>query len=443
MYRFIPYAGVKQQEYSQEPLNKYLYCHAGENNPQEVGNVAKGQGVRSDQHPVDNFFYWILAFARMTTQLFFRLVQSFPNEGNRLVVISLFAFALLLGAQTASAVDLLSPFKNLLGGDDSIVLWQEAGSFIKIVDQDWDRKHRKAPRNQHPAAVNPNEIAVVLASIESWDTEGVSNRQVPVFTPESIRQLAPQLTAALDRVDPDQDIVFAVTDNHDELSGLRSTAGRLFMHDGELNIIFGDVLSPARGYDDDTSYYAKPHRAGKRMESLSRSIRVASGPGMHYWEDNGSQRDDWLIIHIGQTVAAYRGTAVQAAAPARAAPAALAAPAPVNSNQMQRWQQREEMARARKQLESSQGGAAQVPVTATPAPVAPAAMPAPVAPRAAAPVVATMQSAPVYSQAPVQTSVQQDVRIEERLTRLKALHDKGLITKDEFDSKRQEILDQL
>ena len=28
-------------------------------------------------------------------------------------------------------------------------------------------------------------------------------------------------------------------------------------------------------------------------------------------------------------------------------------------------------------------------------------------------------------------------------TRLKALHDKGLITNDGFDSKRQEILDQL
>jgi len=27
--------------------------HAGENDPQEVGNVARGQEVRSDQHPVD------------------------------------------------------------------------------------------------------------------------------------------------------------------------------------------------------------------------------------------------------------------------------------------------------------------------------------------------------------------------------------------------------
>ena len=49
-----------------EPLIKYLYCHAGEYDPQDVGNVARGQEVRSDQHPVNNCFDWILASARMT-----------------------------------------------------------------------------------------------------------------------------------------------------------------------------------------------------------------------------------------------------------------------------------------------------------------------------------------------------------------------------------------
>jgi len=38
-----------------EPLIKYLHRHAGENDPQDVGNVARGQEVRSDQHPVNNY----------------------------------------------------------------------------------------------------------------------------------------------------------------------------------------------------------------------------------------------------------------------------------------------------------------------------------------------------------------------------------------------------
>ena len=67
-----------------EPLIKYLHRHAGKNDPQDVGNVARGQDcmdaggrakqgaraeeVRSDHHPVNNCFDWILACARMTTQ---------------------------------------------------------------------------------------------------------------------------------------------------------------------------------------------------------------------------------------------------------------------------------------------------------------------------------------------------------------------------------------
>ena len=32
-----------------------LIRHAGEYDPQDVGNVARGQEVRSDQHPVNNY----------------------------------------------------------------------------------------------------------------------------------------------------------------------------------------------------------------------------------------------------------------------------------------------------------------------------------------------------------------------------------------------------
>jgi len=60
-----------------EPLIKSLHRHAGENDPQDVGNVARGHGVRSDQHPVTYCFDWILACARMTTQRILRLNQRF------------------------------------------------------------------------------------------------------------------------------------------------------------------------------------------------------------------------------------------------------------------------------------------------------------------------------------------------------------------------------
>ena len=386
--------------------------------------------------------------------------RGYPKFGS-LLLGSLLAAAMLPGMRTAGAVDLLSPFKNLLGSDDSTIIWRDNGAFVKITKQDWDRKHTKAPRNQHPAQVNPNELALALAAIETWNTEGLSNRQIPVFSQHSIQQLLTPLAEALDRADPDQDVVFAITDEHDDLSGVRTTAGRMFIQNGELNIIFGDVLASG-GYDGDTSHYAKPHRAGKRMESLSRSTRVAAGPGMRLWETEFSSRDDWLIIHMGQTAAAYRGAPVQSIAPpvqmsstASVAPVASAAPAPVSGDQLQRWQQREEMARARKQLEPGQGAApaAVAPVATAPAPVvraapapvvraapAPVQAPAPVA-RTAPPVVAAPQ--PVYSAGLPTADSHNDKRVDERLTTLKSLYDRGLINKDEFDAKRREILDQL
>jgi hypothetical protein len=369
---------------------------------------------------------------------------------------------LLAGTHPVAAVDLLSPFKNLLGSDDSTIIWRDNGAFVKITEQDWDRKHTKAPRNQHPAQINPNELALALAAIETWDTEGLSNRQIHVFSQHSIQQLVTPLVEALNRADPDQDVVFAITDEHEELSGVRTTAGRMFMQDGELNIIFGDVLASG-GYDDDTSHYAKPHRAGKRMESLSRSTRVAAGPGMRLWETEFSSRDDWLIVHMGQTEAAYRGAPIQSISPpvqaqstARVAPAASVASAPVSGDQLQRWQQREEMARARKQMEATQGAAPAVVAPAAPAPApvattpAPAARPVPVPVRtpaptasAAPPIAAAVQTAPVYNSSLPTAESHNDKRVDERLTTLKSLHDRGLITKDEFDAKRREILDQL
>src|SRR3990172_934691 len=64
---------------AKEHLNKYFHRHAGAlENCFCVSSISALHGGQY-QHPVDNCFYWILAFARMTTQLSFRLVQNLPN----------------------------------------------------------------------------------------------------------------------------------------------------------------------------------------------------------------------------------------------------------------------------------------------------------------------------------------------------------------------------
>ncbi|TAJ92623.1 MAG: SHOCT domain-containing protein [Gammaproteobacteria bacterium] len=68
--------------------------------------------------------------------------------------------------------------------------------------------------------------------------------------------------------------------------------------------------------------------------------------------------------------------------------------------------------------------------------------PAPTA-SAAPPIATAVQTAPVYNSSLPTAESHNDKRVDERLTTLKSLHDRGLITKDEFDAKRREILDQL
>ena len=78
----------KVYKYVKKTLNKYFHHHAGAlENCSCVSSISAFPGGQR-QHPVDHCFDWILAgacsgmlisSARMTTRLFMRLVQSFPN----------------------------------------------------------------------------------------------------------------------------------------------------------------------------------------------------------------------------------------------------------------------------------------------------------------------------------------------------------------------------
>lgn len=308
--------------------------------------------------------------------------------------------------------DLLSGLSGgLFGGDDAIVVWEAPGQYVRIVKQDWARDHRKAPRNAHPApGLNAADLAIALASIRAADPE--SEQVVQLFSVEAVQALAPRLQEALQKAGPKQDVVFAVIDGRPDLgaSARRSTAGRLFVHDGRLNIIFGDALAQARDRDQGSaSQYAKPHRAGKRMEVLDSSIFVQTGPGIGYGGDDRQRRTDWVSLDVPAVVAAYRGPELGLA---ETVPAAVTPPAPAAAAQ------------------------SVPPAAARAAPAAPA------QPIMSRPVPATAGSTASSSVLQTDSSGKYQA-LEERLTALKAFHERGLITDEEYAAKRQEILDDL
>ena len=335
---------------------------------------------------------------------------------------------LFLSCQAAAAIDLLAPFKglkNLFSDDDEIVIWEDSGQFIKVVEQDFDRDHRAAKNNNHPAQIDPQQLAITLASLQGWlpesspDTSG----SVRLFTDEEISNLAPRIADSLGNIGPGQEIVFATTGYRAGTPGnpSRMTAGRLFMLDNRLNIIFGDILRPVEPGDlDNTSYYEQPHRAGKRMEALGRDIVVNNGVGISHHVPVERPRLDWVVIDISAVVAAYRGP--QPVAPVAALPARVDNMQNLTSEEKRRM--REELARMRAQ--SGQ--------------VAPAAVTAPAASQTTSGAM-TLQSAPAVPAAA--TSGTDTGSIQERLRILKDLYDQDLITEQDYDRKRSEILEQL
>jgi hypothetical protein len=316
---------------------------------------------------------------------------------------------LLLTATTAFAVDLLSPINRLFGGGDDQIVWQEQGQFVKIVDQDFVAGRRRPPRNAHPANVPAGELGAVLASLRVAGGTAL-------FTRAQAGALAAPLSDALSRATSKQDVVFAVANVHDKAGpDRRYTAARVFMAEGRLNFIFGDVMSPA-GRKSSTSHFAKPHRAGRRAEIVESRTSLSAGSGISHQSHYDRPRPDWIRVDVAAVVAAQGGP-VRVAAPAAAAAVPAQPSAAPADDSMQALQQRrqmlEEMARMRK--EQREAG----PATESPA---------------HQPAVSAAPEAPISAAADP---------VEQRLSRLRNLHDKKLITDQEYEAKRREILEDL
>lgn len=254
-----------------------------------------------------------------------------------------------------------------------------------------------ALKYDHPALLANEQVAKVLAAVEveefslfKWRSEGA------LLAAEDVAQLAPRLTEGLRRAGADQWVYFSVRNvpRSFTLGAVRFSDGIAFVKDGKLNLVFDNI-----GYVENVD--VKPSQLDPRDAATSATMRLVAKspdamgaapplvPGDRWL---GHERTNWLVFDLAK---------VAASAPVATPPVAQPAAPP----------------------------AAAVPA-ASPTVVAPTPPPAVVAPTPAAPAGASAASAP--------PPAPQDP--EERLRRLKDLRDKGLITPEEYEKKRQEIL---
>ena len=286
---------------------------------------------------------------------------------------------------------------ELAAGD---MLWESGiNLYIKLDNQG----KGAAKPNNHPVELDAGTIDSSLRLLRIWDDkfyeEGNAKR---VFSINQTRLLGKHIAAGLKRARPTEDIVFAIVAM--KKVGLGSNepkymGGRAFYVDDALNIIIGDydkkrdkAMEAAIGGSGLTElkYYITSGKRGKASKFNKNIIQV---DGISHVEVNSKTRKDWFAINLEKTkiVAANQKELKRRGSKEYEQEKLLKDEAAKLAKE--RREMRLEMARLRKEMGAKKDNT--------------------------------------------------EITIEERLNKLQALMDKELISKEEYDKRRTEILNEI
>lgn len=295
---------------------------------------------------------------------------------------------------------LLALFPNAILAADEDIIWSGSRNhYFKYVEQESSR----FGKNDHPAELNESEITKALKTLTFRDDTFLEGEVInSVFSASQIKLIAEQVSKGLKKAKPEQDIVFAIGGKSKKLLLLTERtfiAGRIFYKENKLNIIIGEydlvrndsvekLIDPS---DKGAIIYS--FNFGKRSKKSNQFKADITGiPGVEQKNVKGKLRPDWLVIDVELAANTYitnktkkeKGPITDADKELRRQSELLA---------KQRREMRAEMARLRKEVQNNSGGSG-----------------------------ASAKS------------------IEERIATLDQLLDKKLITQEEYDNKRKEIL---
>jgi hypothetical protein len=239
-----------------------------------------------------------------------------------------------------------------------------------------------APENQHPVKLNPEALRIALGQFKSLDSRG---KERALFEADELVEISEPIAQAFANAEPGDDVLLVSSARRDGfLAPPTAVTARLFIESGNLNFIAHD------------SNFEFVHivRSTSMSPNFLYGARGKASDVKLLGAGTGSRRSDWLTVSLTQ--------ATTVPTPPPPPPMVLAAPP-----------------------------AAVVTLPPAAAPAAPMVA-------GAAPSPALVPAAPIVK--PADPKVDE---IERRLTALKQLRDKGLITDDEYKQKRKDILQSL
>jgi hypothetical protein len=181
------------------------------------------------------------------------------------------------------------------------VVWAGDDEFVRLVAAE-----PGAAPNEHPARFAADDLSAALACV----TLRRDGNSLPLLARRDAARLAPHLARALAEAGPAQDVVFAA---HVRVPGGffgsqdLTLAARLFVADGRLQVIVGDLFRSAVAPEFYRSPVAErqidrrmhPHEAGTRARETPHANAVfALAPGIDMHATGGRSRADWLDLDV-------------------------------------------------------------------------------------------------------------------------------------------------
>ncbi len=286
-------------------------------------------------------------------------------------------------------------------GDDKDIIWKSGSNqYIKYEKQE----SNKFGANEHPVELDQKQIANALKALEYSEKKFLTGKVIKsVFTLSQMNLFAKQFAKGLKNAKPGQDIIFVIEGTNSKLLVLTDNyflSGRVFYKEGKLNIIIGDfnlVRNEAFELVYDPSRRAVPYTLnfGSRLKSSNKfKETLLSAPGVENQVIKGKFRRDWFMLDVALASQALLAKIQEHRNPTSRDDRQIQIEAAKLARE--RRQMRAEMARMRKDMKDINSGAGS------------------------------------SSKTP-----------EERITTLDQLFTKELITQEEYDIRREKILNDI
>ena len=203
---------------------------------------------------------------------------------------------------------LLVVFANQSYADE--ILWESGVNlFITITEQDKSKSGKTLPNN-HPVTLNEKDIREALGLVEIWTKNFYKGENAEKVFPFNIaRLLGEHVGKGLQIANPNEDIIFTLVKQKKGTLGDRVSSyltGRIFFLDNQLNIIIGDYDNPGDklkeivyGEYQEVRYSFKRGSRAKPSKKFKENTMVVEGITNH--KVGSKLRRDWFIFDLEKT----------------------------------------------------------------------------------------------------------------------------------------------